>query len=142
MAYAGGLFALVLAGGWPRIVSGALWEIWDRLVSSSVTGRSRVSGRINPLKRAMTIRVKMRQCGRVQAKILHDLGGAAISCLVQRSTCSFKRNDRCWGVLCPRMRLGNGVSGGDNLGSSGWHQPGPVSGLMISQEVGINFRTG
>src|SRR4030043_5626 len=80
--------------------------------------------------------VKMRQCGRIQAKILHDLGGAAIFMpgaeiylALSRGTIDageFSVPECDWAMCFQEVTK--------FLVLPGWHQPGPVSGVMISKK--------
>jgi TRAP-type mannitol/chloroaromatic compound transport system substrate-binding protein len=80
--------------------------------------------------------LKMRQCGRVQAMILEDLGGAAIFMpgaelylALQRGTidaAEFSVPEVDWSMGFQEVTKYWVVPG--------WHQPGPLAGIMINQD--------
>lgn len=81
--------------------------------------------------------IKMRQCGRNQAKILQSLGGAAIMMpgaeiymALQRGTIDageFSVPECDWSMGFQEVTK--------YLVLPGWHQPGPVSGVMINKKA-------
>jgi len=81
--------------------------------------------------------IKMRQCGRNQARILADLGGAAIFMpgaeiymALQRGTIDageFSVPECDWSMGFQEVS--------DYWVLPGWHQPGPVSGIMINKDA-------
>lgn len=81
--------------------------------------------------------IKMRQCGRNQARILTDLGGAAIFMpgaeiymALQRGTIDageFSVPECDWSMGFQEVS--------DYWVLPGWHQPGPVSGAMINMDA-------
>jgi TRAP-type mannitol/chloroaromatic compound transport system substrate-binding protein len=80
--------------------------------------------------------VKMRQCGRVQAKILKDLGGAAIFMPGAEIYLALSRGTIDAGEFSvPECDWAMGFQEVTKfLVLPGWHQPGPVSGVMISKK--------
>ena len=80
--------------------------------------------------------VKMRQCGRVQAKILQDLGGAAIFMPGSEIYLALSRGTiDAAEFSVPGVRLVHGVSGGDQvLGPAGLASAG--SGLRGHDQQG------
>jgi len=81
--------------------------------------------------------VKMRQCGRVQAKILKDLGGAAIFMPGAEIYLSLSKGTIDAAEFsvpeCDWSMAFQEVSKYWVL--PGWHQPGPVSGVMINKKA-------
>jgi len=103
----------------------------------SVTGPESGQRTNVPIKTAEDYKnVKMRQCGRTQARILQDLGGAAIFMpgaevymSLQRGTidaAEFSVPEVDWAMGLQEVTK--------NWVLPGWHQPGPVSGVMISKK--------
>ena len=80
--------------------------------------------------------VKMRQCGRVQAKILQDLGGAAIFMPGAEIYLALSRGTIDAGEFSvPECDWAMGFQEVTKFWVlPGWHQPGPVSGVMISKK--------
>lgn len=79
--------------------------------------------------------IKMRQCGRNQARILEELGGAAIFMPGSEIYLSLQR-----GVIdaaefsVPEVDWSMGLQEVTKYNvQPGWHQPGPVSGIMINK---------
>ena len=79
--------------------------------------------------------VKMRQCGRVQAKILQDLGGAAIFMPGAEIYLALSRGTIDAGEFSvPECDWAMGFQEVTKYWVlPGWHQPGPVSGVMINK---------
>lgn len=79
--------------------------------------------------------VKMRQCGRVQAKILADLGGAAIFMPGAEIYLALSRGTIDAGEFSvPECDWAMGFQEVTKYWVlPGWHQPGPVSGVMINK---------
>jgi len=80
--------------------------------------------------------VKMRQCGRVQAKILKDLGGAAIFMPGSEIYLALSRGTIDAGEFSvPECDWAMGFQEVTKFWVlPGWHQPGPVSGIMVSKK--------
>jgi len=80
--------------------------------------------------------VKMRQCGRNQAKILKDLGGAAIFMPGAEIYLALSRGTIDAGEFSvPECDWAMGFQEVSKFWVlPGWHQPGPVSGVMISKK--------
>ncbi len=81
--------------------------------------------------------VKMRQCGRVQAKILKDLGGAAIFMPGAEIYLALSRGTIDAGEFSvPECDWSMGFQEVSKYWVlPGWHQPGPVSGVMINKKA-------
>lgn len=81
--------------------------------------------------------VKMRQCGRVQAKILKDLGGAAIFMPGAEIYLALSRGTIDAGEFSvPECDWSMGFHEVTKYWVlPGWHQPGPVSGVMINKKA-------
>jgi TRAP-type mannitol/chloroaromatic compound transport system substrate-binding protein len=81
--------------------------------------------------------VKMRQCGRVQAKILKDLGGAAIFMPGSEIYLALSRGTIDAGEFSvPECDWSMGFQEVSKYWVlPGWHQPGPVSGVMINKKA-------
>ncbi len=79
--------------------------------------------------------VKMRQCGRIQAKILADLGGAAIFMPGAEIYLALSRGTIDAGEFSvPECDWAMGFQEVTKFWVlPGWHQPGPVSGVMINK---------
>jgi TRAP-type mannitol/chloroaromatic compound transport system substrate-binding protein len=79
--------------------------------------------------------VKMRQCGRVQAKILADLGGAAIFMPGAEIYLALSRGTIDAGEFSvPECDWNMGFQEVTKYWVlPGWHQPGPLSGVMINK---------
>jgi TRAP-type mannitol/chloroaromatic compound transport system substrate-binding protein len=79
--------------------------------------------------------VKMRQCGRVQAKILQDLGGAAIFMPGAEIYLALSRGTIDAGEFSvPECDWAMGFQEVTKFWVlPGWHQPGPVSGVMVNK---------
>jgi TRAP-type mannitol/chloroaromatic compound transport system substrate-binding protein len=85
--------------------------------------------------------VKMRQCGRVQAKMLEDVGGSAVFMpggevymAIQRGTIDageFSVPEVDWYMGFQEIT--------DYWVLPGWHQPGPVWGVLINQKTWDNL---
>jgi TRAP-type mannitol/chloroaromatic compound transport system substrate-binding protein len=103
----------------------------------SVTGPESGQRSNKPIKTGDDYKgVKMRQCGRVQAKILHDLGGAAIFMPGAEIYLALSRGTIDAGEFSvPECDWAMGFQEVTKYWVlPGWHQPGPVSGLMISKK--------
>jgi len=102
----------------------------------SVTGPESGQRSNKPIKTSDDYKgVKMRQCGRVQAKILQDLGGAAIFMPGAEIYLALSR-----GTIDAAEFSVPGVDWSMGFQEvtkywvlPGWHQPGPVSGVMINK---------
>ncbi len=81
--------------------------------------------------------VKMRQCGRVQAKILKDLGGAAIFMPGSEIYLALSRGTIDAGEFSvPECDWSMGFQEVSKYWVlPGWHQPGPVSGVLINKKA-------
>ncbi|MBW1612476.1 MAG: TRAP transporter substrate-binding protein DctP [Deltaproteobacteria bacterium] len=81
--------------------------------------------------------VKMRQCGRVQADILRDLGGAAIFMPGAEIYLALSRGTIDAGEFSvPECDWSMGFQEVSKYWVlPGWHQPGPVSGVMINKKA-------
>jgi len=81
--------------------------------------------------------VKMRQCGRVQAQILKDLGGAAIFMPGSEIYLALSRGTIDAGEFSvPECDWSMGFHEVTKYWVlPGWHQPGPVSGVMINKKA-------
>ncbi len=81
--------------------------------------------------------VKMRQCGRVQAKILKDLGGAAIFMPGSEIYLALSRGTIDAGEFSvPECDWSMGFQEVSKYWVlPGWHQPGPVSGVIINKKA-------
>lgn len=81
--------------------------------------------------------VKMRQCGRVQAQILKDLGGAAIFMPGSEIYLALSRGTIDAGEFSvPECDWSMGFQEVSKFWVlPGWHQPGPVSGVMINKRA-------
>ncbi|MFC1838925.1 TRAP transporter substrate-binding protein DctP [Thermodesulfobacteriota bacterium] len=81
--------------------------------------------------------VKMRQCGRVQAQILKDLGGAAIFMPGAEIYMALSRGTIDAGEFSvPECDWSMGFQEVSKYWVlPGWHQPGPVSGVMINKKA-------
>jgi TRAP-type mannitol/chloroaromatic compound transport system substrate-binding protein len=81
--------------------------------------------------------VKMRQCGRVQAQILKDLGGAAIFMPGAEIYLALSRGTIDAGEFSvPECDWSMGFHEVTKYWVlPGWHQPGPVSGVMINKKA-------
>lgn len=79
--------------------------------------------------------VKMRQCGRTQAKILQDMGGAAIFMPGAEIYMALQRGTIDAGEFSvPECDWSMGFQEVTKYWIlPGWHQPGPVSGVMINK---------
>jgi TRAP-type mannitol/chloroaromatic compound transport system substrate-binding protein len=79
--------------------------------------------------------VKMRQCGRVQAKILADLGGAAIFMPGAEIYLALSRGTiDAAEFSVPECDWAMGFQEVTKFWVlPGWHQPGPISGVMINK---------
>lgn len=79
--------------------------------------------------------VKMRQCGRVQAKILADLGGAAIFMPGAEIYLALSRGTIDAGEFSvPECDWAMGFQEVTKFWVlPGWHQPGPLSGVMVNK---------
>lgn len=80
--------------------------------------------------------IQMRQCGRVQAQILQDLGGSAIFMPGGEVYMSLQRGTIDAGEFSvPEVDWNMGFQEvTDYWVLPGWHQPGPVSGVMINKD--------
>jgi len=81
--------------------------------------------------------VKMRQCGRVQAQILKDMGGAAIFMPGAEVYLALSRGTIDAGEFSvPEVDWSMGFQEVSKYWVlPGWHQPGPVSGVMINKRA-------
>lgn len=81
--------------------------------------------------------VKMRQCGRVQAKILKDIGGAPIFMPGAEVYLALSRGTIDAGEFSvPEVDWAMGFQEVSKFWVlPGWHQPGPVSGVMINKKA-------
>ena len=81
--------------------------------------------------------VKMRQCGRNQAKILQDLGGAPIFMSGSEIYLALSRGTIDAGEFSvPEVDWSMGLQEVTKYWVlPGWHQPGPVSGVMINKKA-------
>jgi TRAP-type mannitol/chloroaromatic compound transport system substrate-binding protein len=81
--------------------------------------------------------VKMRQCGRVQAQILKDLGGAAIFMPGSEIYLALSRGTIDAGEFSvPECDWSMGFQEVSKYWVlPGWHQPGPVSGVLINKKA-------
>lgn len=81
--------------------------------------------------------VKMRQCGRVQAEILRELGGAAIFMPGAEIYLALSRGTIDAGEFsAPECDWAMGFQEVTKYWVlPGWHQPGPVSGVMINKKA-------
>lgn len=103
----------------------------------SVTGPESGQRTNVPIKKAEDYKnVKMRQCGRTQAKILQDLGGAAIFMPGAEVYMSLQRGTiDAAEFSVPEVDMSMGLHEVTKYWVlPGWHQPGPVSGVMISKK--------
>ncbi|MBN1827770.1 MAG: TRAP transporter substrate-binding protein DctP, partial [Deltaproteobacteria bacterium] len=80
--------------------------------------------------------VKMRQCGRIQAKILQDLGGAAIFMPGAEIYMALQRGTIDAGEFSvPECDWSMGFQEVTKYWIlPGWHQPGPIGGMMINKK--------
>jgi TRAP-type mannitol/chloroaromatic compound transport system substrate-binding protein len=81
--------------------------------------------------------VKMRQCGRVQAQIIKDLGGAAIFMPGAEVYLALSRGTIDAGEFSvPEVDWSMGFQEVTKYWVlPGWHQPGPVSGIIINKKA-------
>jgi len=103
----------------------------------SVTGPESGQRSNVPIKTADDYKnVKMRQCGRTQAKILQDLGGAAIFMPGAEVYMSLQRGTiDAAEFSVPEVDWSMGLQEVTKYWVlPGWHQPGPISGVMISKK--------
>jgi TRAP-type mannitol/chloroaromatic compound transport system substrate-binding protein len=103
----------------------------------SVTGPESGQRSNKPINKGSDYKgVKMRQCGRVQAKILHDLGGAAIFMPGAEIYLALSRGTIDAGEFSvPECDWAMGFQEVTKFWVlPGWHQPGPVSGIMVSKK--------
>jgi TRAP-type mannitol/chloroaromatic compound transport system substrate-binding protein len=103
----------------------------------SVTGPESGQRTNKPIRKGDDYRgVKMRQCGRNQAKILKDLGGAAIFMPGGEIYLSLQRGTIDGGEYSvPEVDWSLGFQEITKYWVvPGWHQPGPVSGVMVNKK--------
>jgi len=103
----------------------------------SVTGPESGQRSNKPIRKGDDYKgMKMRQCGRVQAKILNDLGGAAIFMPGAEIYLALSRGTIDAGEFSvPECDWAMGFQEVTKFWVlPGWHQPGPVSGVMISKK--------
>jgi TRAP-type mannitol/chloroaromatic compound transport system substrate-binding protein len=104
----------------------------------SVTGPESGQRSNKPIKTGADYKgVKMRQCGRVQAQILKDLGGAAIFMPGAEVYLALSRGTIDAGEFSvPECDWSMGFQEVSKYWVlPGWHQPGPVSGVMINKKA-------
>jgi|Deesub1362B_J571_1020462.scaffolds.fasta_scaffold04813_3 TRAP-type mannitol/chloroaromatic compound transport system substrate-binding protein len=104
----------------------------------SVTGPESGQRSNKPIRTANDYKgVKMRQCGRVQAQILRDLGGAAIFMPGAEIYLALSRGTIDAGEFSvPECDWSMGFQEVTKYWVlPGWHQPGPVSGVMINKKA-------
>jgi TRAP-type mannitol/chloroaromatic compound transport system substrate-binding protein len=102
----------------------------------SVTGPESGQRSNKPIRKGDDYKgVKMRQCGRVQAKILQDLGGAAIFMPGAEIYLALSRGTIDAGEFSvPECDWAMGFQEVTKYWVlPGWHQPGPVSGVMVNK---------
>ena len=102
----------------------------------SVTGPESGQRSNKPIRKGDDYKgVKMRQCGRIQAKILQDLGGAAIFMPGAEIYLALSRGTIDAGEFSvPECDWAMGFQEVTKYWVlPGWHQPGPVSGIMVNK---------
>jgi len=102
----------------------------------SVTGPESGQRSNKPIRKGDDYKgVKMRQCGRIQAKILQDLGGAAIFMPGAEIYLALSRGTIDAGEFSvPECDWAMGFQEVTKYWVlPGWHQPGPVSGVMVNK---------
>jgi len=103
----------------------------------SVTGPESGQRSNKPIRKGADYKgVKMRQCGRNQARILNDLGGAAIFMPGGEIYLSLQRGTIDAGEYSvPEVDWSVGFQEITKFWVvPGWHQPGPVSGVMVNKK--------
>lgn len=103
----------------------------------SVTGPESGQRSNKPIRKGDDYKgVKMRQCGRIQAKILNDLGGSAIFMPGAEIYLALSRGTIDAGEFSvPECDWAMGFQEVTKYWVlPGWHQPGPVSGVMIHKK--------